>query len=234
MKVCSACGEKGGKDDRFCRECGGQIIDKAVAPESSAPAGAARANGPDKKVIVIAAVAVSLAAVVAIFLFMGGWDYIFGKPKPPMDMTADGQAPQNDNEPQAQNQTPENMAHTPGAPAPAAKKKPAEQTAAMLEGRWEGTWNAGHQGGGSCYTTVSQGRHVSTCYDSRVTGRVLVDISGAITFEAPNTEWRCRLDQRRDRPLTCSYTVRGGPSGTQEGSLILYKTASSKSRPGMK
>jgi hypothetical protein len=233
MKVCSACGEKGGKDDRFCRECGGQIIDKAAA-ESAVPACAASANGPDKKVIVIAAVAVLLAAAIAIFLFMGGWDYIFGKPKPPMDMTADGQTPQNDNEPQAQSQTPENMAQTPGATVPAGKKKPAEQTAAMLEGRWEGTWNSGHQGGGSCNTTVTQGRHVSTCYDSRITGRVLVDRSGAITFEAPNTEWRCRIDQRRDRPLRCSFAVRGGPAGTQEGSLILYKTASSKSRTGMK
>jgi hypothetical protein len=215
--------------------CGGQIIHKPAAPESAAAADAASGKSPDKKVIVIASVAVLLATAVSIFLFMGGWDYIFGKTKPPMDMTADGQAPQNENEPQAQGQTPENAAQTPGSPASGAKKKAADRTASGLEGRWEGTYNAGYQGSGSCTSTITQGRHVSVCYDSRITGRVLVDSGGAITFEGPNTEWACRIvDQRGGQALRCSYTVRGGASGSSTGSLVLYKTAASKSRPGIK
>jgi hypothetical protein len=227
MKVCSACGEKGGKDDKFCKECGGQLIDRPAAPEVAAPAGEASAKGPDKKVIVIAAVAVLLAAAVSIFLFMGGWDYIFGKHKQPMDIAADGQAPQNENEPQTLSQTPGNTAQI--------KKKPADQTAAILEGRWEGTYNAGNQGGGSCTTTISKGSHVSICYDSRITGRVQVDRNGEITFEGPNTEWSCKIvNLRGSQTLRCSYTVKGGGAGTSAGSLVLYKAAASKSSPEMK
>jgi hypothetical protein len=235
MKVCAACGEKGGKDDKFCRVCGGRTIDKAAAPESAVSAEAASDRGPDKKVIVTAAVAVLLAAAVSIFLFLGGWDYIFGKPKPPMDLAADGQAPQSNNEPQAQSQTPENITQTTGAPAPGAKKKMADRSVSGLEGRWEGTYNAGYQGSGSCTATITPGRHVSICYDSRITGRVLVDKGGSITFEGPNTEWACKVvNQRGSQTLRCSYTVKGGTSGTSTGSLVLYKTASSKSGPGIK
>jgi hypothetical protein len=223
MKQCPACGKKINEGAKFCQNCGAEIKEKTAGTATAAPAaGQAEKKGMDKKAVIIIA-AVLLVAVAAFFAF-GGWNYLFGKPQQPADMAADGTVQQI---PMAQADQPqENMAQSSGA-----KKTPARQNVSSIEGRWEGTWNAGYGDTGFCSVSISKGNYVSVCYDSRSTGRVTMDRRGRITFEGPGTIWDCRLVNERGRALLKgNYTVKRIGTGTGSGSLRLYRVSDGKGR----
>jgi hypothetical protein len=208
---------------------------------------AEQADTTGNKTVIIIAVAAVLITAIGVFLATGGWNYIFGGPQQTADMATEGTPSGID--PSAQ--TPEDLAQiqenagavTPKATRPAVtknkpapqpsviKNKPAPQPFEVLEGRWEGTWNAGFGSSGFCSATVRVAGFTSVCYDSRFAGRISTERNGNYLFEGGNSSWSCRLSYERGRSiLRCSYTVRGGPSGSSSGSLSLYKESQAKGR----
>jgi hypothetical protein len=237
MNVCSACGGKIAGNDRFCQSCGAQVAGEPEAPKKSKTLDEqAKAKGADNKVIIIAAAAVLVLAI-GIFMAAGGWKYITGETRQPEEMAADGTAPQNEAEPPVQ--MPEEVAQKqqgsgavkPVKTLPPVTKMPsAPQPFQPLEGRWEGTWNAGFGSSGFCSATIRQGGFSSVCYDSRFAGRISLDKKGNYQFEGGGSDWSCRLSYERGRSiLRCSYTAKAGPTSSS-GSISLYKEIQEKSR----
>jgi hypothetical protein len=234
MEKCTGCGEKLNAGDKFCRKCGAEAKEKAGAISVTGPIDQQSAQkGADKKTIII--IAAALLVVLAAFLAFGGWNYLFGKVEQPADMTAEGQTQQQPLEQTTQPQ--ENMEQTPDvmpsdSKAPKVfRKSSAKQSDIFLEGRWEGTWNAGFGASGFCSVSIAKNNYVAVCYDNRSTGRVAVDRKGLITFEGPGTTWDCKLSSERGRPvLKGNYSVKRAGTGTESGSLTLYRVSGGKGR----
>ena len=245
MKTCSKCGKNISEDAKFCPNCGAQAANGPAAPEKiAAPAVPADTAG-NKKVLIMAVAAVIITAI-GVFLACGGWNYLFGSPQQTANTTAEGTMPQGGTDTAVQ--TPENLvqppgdtAQVPGATGPGAtgpeqpgpavpKKKPVQESFLALQGRWEGSWNAGFGSNGSCTATIKQAGFTSICYDNRFAGRITMDRRGNYQFEGGNSTWSCRLGyDRRRTVLRCSYTFKAGASGSS-GSLSLYKEYQPKGR----
>ena len=248
MKKCSKCGKEVAEEAKFCPNCGSQAAGVTPEAEKSAePAGKPAVSG--NRTVLILAVAAVLITAIGVFLACGGWDYLFGTRQPSADVAAVGTMQQGGTEQTAQ--TPANMGQPPAdtanmgqppgdtaqVPGPAgpeqpgpsvAKKRPEQQSHLALQGRWEGTWNAGIGSSGSCTATIKKAGFTTVCYDNRFAGRITMDRRGNYLFEGGNSTWTCRIGyDRRRTVLKCSYTFKAGASGSS-GSLSLYKESQPK------
>jgi hypothetical protein len=233
--VCSGCGKKLAEGSRFCSGCGLEVASVTAAPKGdSIPGDRPEKKGTDKKVLLIAATVVLLVGV-GVFIAVGGLKSITGEENQPVEMAADGPAPATETAPSGQPQEtvaqPATDMVQPADTTAVAPKRPAQNPFQMLEGKWEGTWNAGHASSGFCTATIKQARFNALCYDSRFSGRLITGRRGEILLEGGNSSWACRTSRDRGKPvLRCSFSVSGGASGSSSGNISLYKEPLTKGR----